>query len=50
MIMSKQIENKPRLFHMALAGEEIGVSPRLRAGVSDFVQQMVEERLREGSK
>ena len=41
--MSEQIENKPRLFHLSLEGEEIGVSPRLRAIVSDMVEQMVEE-------
>ncbi|HEX5736370.1 MAG TPA: hypothetical protein VF131_26305 [Blastocatellia bacterium] len=41
--MSEQIENKPRLFHLSLEGEEIGVSPRLRAIVSDVVEQMVEE-------
>jgi hypothetical protein len=41
--MSEQIEKRPRLFHLALEGEEIGVSPGLRAVVSDLIEQMVEE-------
>ena len=41
--MSEQIKSKQKFFHLALEGDEIKLSPELRALVADFTEQMIEE-------
>ncbi|HET8671246.1 MAG TPA: hypothetical protein VFM05_11630 [Candidatus Saccharimonadales bacterium] len=41
--MSEQIKSKQNFFHLALEGDEIKLSPELRALVADFTEQMIEE-------
>ena len=41
--MSEQVEHKPKLFHLTLEGEEVGVSPELRAVAADFARHMADE-------
>jgi len=41
--MTQQVEHKPKLFHLTLEGEDIGVSEELRAVAADFARHMADE-------